>query len=56
MRILIIEDDRNQRESLVKIIEKTYIDIKVYEAENIETAKMYLEEKNRFIFSRYQFT
>lgn len=50
MRILIIEDDRNQRESLVKIIEKTYIDIKVYEAENIETAKMYLEEKKIDLF------
>ena len=42
MNILVVEDDNIQRENLVKIIEKNFIDIRVYKAESYDEAIYYI--------------
>ena len=50
MRILLIEDDRQQKELLVKTIEKSYADVKVYDAETIKEASKILEDRTIDLF------
>lgn len=50
MRILLIEDDKIQRENLVKVIEKNYIDLKIYEAGSVMEAELLVESKEIDLF------
>ena len=50
MRILLIEDDKKQKESLIKTIEKNYIDIKTYDAETVMEAEKIVKEKKIDLF------
>lgn len=50
MNVLIVEDVQEQRDALVKIIEKEYIDIKVYSCKSIEEATEILELKEINLF------
>lgn len=50
MRILILEDNKIQRQNFVRIIEKNYTDIKIYEAENIKNAQELIQLKNIDVF------
>ncbi|MGL5352255.1 MAG: LytR/AlgR family response regulator transcription factor [Clostridium sp.] len=50
MRILLIEDDDIQRKGLCKIIEKKFIDIKIYEAATIKVAEQIVNEKEIDLF------
>lgn len=50
MNILLLEDDKLQREYLAKIIEKNYIDIRIYEAGTISKASSILKEKQIDLF------
>ena len=50
MNILVVEDDNIQRENLVKIIEKNFIDIRVYKAESYDKAIYYINNKDINLF------
>lgn len=50
MNILVVEDDNIQRENLVKIIEKSFIDIRVYKAESYDKAIYYINNKDINLF------
>lgn len=50
VRILLIEDDKIQREALVKIIEKNYINTKIYEAESIKQGENIVSDKEIDLF------
>lgn len=50
MRILVLEDDLIQRENLIKLINRNYIDIKAYEAGTVKEAKSILNEKEIDLF------
>ncbi|MEG2194622.1 MAG: LytTR family DNA-binding domain-containing protein [Terrisporobacter sp.] len=50
MRVLVLEDEKVQRENLVKIIERLYIDIKVYSSKNIKEATNILNTKEIDLF------
>lgn len=50
MSILVIEDSNTQRENLVKMIEKEFIDIRIYQSSSITTAMSILKEKDIKLF------
>ncbi|MDU1854160.1 response regulator [Clostridium baratii] len=50
MRVLVIEDERVQRDNLVKIVERSYINTKAYSAANIKEAKEILTSKEIDLF------
>lgn len=50
MNILIIEDEDIQRETLVKIIERNFFDIRVYQSSSIKEAKEIIEKKDIDLF------
>lgn len=50
MNILVVEDEDLQRESLVKIIERNFLDIRVYQSESIKEAKAIIEKKDVDLF------
>ena len=50
MRVLVIEDERVQRDNLVKIEERSYINTKAYSAANIKEAKEILTSKEIDLF------
>lgn len=50
MRILVLEDEKNQRDNLVKIIERSYIESKAYSAATIKEAKGILKTKEIDLF------
>ena len=50
MRVLVIEDEKVQRDNLVKIVERSYINTKAYSAANIKEAREILNLKNIDLF------
>lgn len=50
MNILIVEDEDIQRERLAEIIEKNFMDIKVYKASNYNEAIRYVNDKDINLF------
>lgn len=50
MNILLLEDDKVQREYLSKIIQKNYFDIRVYEAQTIAEAEYIVKNKSINLF------
>lgn len=50
MRVLVIEDEKVQRNNLVKIVERSYINTKAYGAANIKEAKEILTSKEIDLF------
>ena len=55
MNILVVEDDNIQRENLVKIIEKNFIDIRVYKAESYDEAIYYINNKDNIRYGTIQY-
>ena len=55
MNILVVEDDNIQRENLVKIIEKNFIDIRVYKAESYDEAIYYINNKDNIRYVTIQY-
>lgn len=45
MRVILVEDDIIQNKNLARIIEKNYLDIKVYQAYNVKEALEIIKEK-----------
>ena len=50
MNILVLEDEKSQRDALVKIIEKNFLDSKVYSSESLAKARQFLTEKRFDLF------
>lgn len=50
MRVLVLEDEVIQRENLVRIIERNYLDVKSYEAKSIKEAREMLNSKEIDLF------
>ena len=45
MNILVLEDEKSQRDVLVRIIEKNFLDSRVYSSESLAKARKLLKEK-----------
>lgn len=50
MRILVLEDDSTQREGLIKLINRYYLDVKAYEAASVKEAQDILKNKKIDLF------
>ncbi|WP_394883617.1 LytR/AlgR family response regulator transcription factor [Clostridium baratii] len=50
MRVLVIEDEKVQRDNLVKIVERSYINTKAYSAANIKEAKEIVTSRDIDLF------
>ena len=50
MNILVLEDEKTQRERLVRIIERNFLDSRVYSCESIEAANKIIKEKELDLF------
>lgn len=50
MNILVVEDDINQRDTLVKIIEKEFLDLRVYKASTVNEALQIINSKPISLF------
>lgn len=50
MNILVLEDEKSQRDVLVRIIEKNFLDSRVYSSESLAKARKLLKEKKFDLF------
>ena len=50
MNILVLEDEKSQRDVLVRIIEKNFLDSRVYSSESLAKARKLLKEKRFDLF------
>ncbi len=50
MNILVVEDDDKQRKTLLNLINKNFLDIKLYDSNSVKGALKYIKEKNIDLF------